>query len=119
MSFAEKLRKLRLEHHMTQEAVAKRLNLARSTIAGYETKDRQPCQENLAAIANLFQVTVDYLINDDTISIDNSPCAFQSDEEMLLITRYRNLSPDSRKLLMEIIRRFEQAQNSQSNQRQP
>ena len=42
MAFADKLRALRLENNMTQEYVAKRMNMARSTIAGYETKNRQP-----------------------------------------------------------------------------
>ena len=46
MSFAQKLKSLRLEHDMTQESVAKYMNVARSTIAGYETKNRQPSHEN-------------------------------------------------------------------------
>ena len=54
MSFASKLRILRNENKMTQEEVAARLNLARSTIAGYETKDRQPSHEKLTAIADFF-----------------------------------------------------------------
>ena len=33
MSFAQKLKSLRLEHDMTQESVAKYMNVARSTIA--------------------------------------------------------------------------------------
>ena len=43
MPFSEKLKKLREENHYTQKYVAKHLNVARSTIAGYETKNRQPC----------------------------------------------------------------------------
>ena len=42
MPFSEKLKKLREENHYTQKYVAKHLNVARSTIAGYETKNRQP-----------------------------------------------------------------------------
>lgn len=38
MSFDQKLKALRLENKMTQEYVARKLNVARSTIAGYETK---------------------------------------------------------------------------------
>ena len=39
MPFSEKLKKLREENHYTQKYVAKHLNVARSTIAGYETKN--------------------------------------------------------------------------------
>ena len=59
MSFSKKLKMLRLENEMTQDYVASRLNVARSTIAGYETKNRQPSHEKLAALANLFHVTID------------------------------------------------------------
>ena len=45
MPFSEKLKKLREENHYTQKYVAKHLNVARSTIAGYETKNRQPSHE--------------------------------------------------------------------------
>lgn len=41
MSFDQKLKALRLENKMTQEYVARKLNVARSTIAGYETKSRR------------------------------------------------------------------------------
>lgn len=54
MSFDQKLKALRLENKMTQEYVARKLNVARSTIAGYETKSRQPSHEKLASLANLF-----------------------------------------------------------------
>jgi transcriptional regulator with XRE-family HTH domain len=64
MSFSEKLKKLRTEHNMTQKMLAERLNLARTTITGYETKNRQPSHEKLTAIADIFDVTVDYLIDD-------------------------------------------------------
>lgn len=55
MSFAQKLKSLRLEHDMTQESVAKYMNVARSTIAGYETKNRQPSHEKLTTLASLFR----------------------------------------------------------------
>lgn len=101
MSFAEKLKSLRLENEMTQDYVAKRLNVARSTIAGYETKNRQPSHEKLTAIANLFHVTVDYLLDDECIQITSSQISTLSEEENTLLSRYHRLSPRSRKDLME------------------
>ena len=101
MSFAEKLKRLRLENEMTQEYVAKRLNVARSTIAGYETKNRQPSHEKLTAIANLFHVSVDYLLDDEFIQITPSQNSTLSDEESALLSRYHRLSPRSRKDLLE------------------
>ena len=54
MSFAQRLKTLRAEHNMTQKELGRRMNLARTTIAGYETKSRQPSHEKLADIADIF-----------------------------------------------------------------
>lgn len=114
MSFARKLRILRAENNMTQQDVATRLNVARSTIAGYETKDRQPSHEKLTSLADLFHVTVDYLLEDETIIIENSQCVIHESLEKMLIARYRKLSPESKERLMDYIRLLElsDAQNS-------
>lgn len=86
MTFDKKLKTLRLENDMTQDYVASRLNVARSTIAGYETKNRQPSHEKLTALAELFHVSVDYLISDsDSFEMNYSANpAISEDEERLL-----------------------------------
>lgn len=107
MSFATKLKLLREENKMTQQYVADRLNVARSTVAGYETKCRQPSHEKLTTLANLFNVTVDYLLDDDTINMTSSQCTIHTDDEKKLIAKYRRLSSDSKQKLMEYIRLLE------------
>lgn len=62
MYFAENLKTLRTNNHLTQEELAKWMNLARSTIAGYEKKGRQPSYEVLERLAGFFHVSVDYLL---------------------------------------------------------
>ncbi len=101
MSFDKKLKTMRLENKMTQEYVASRLNVARSTIAGYETKNRQPSHEKLASIASLFHVTIDYLLDDtDSIELNPSQGIIYSDAEKELVLRYRKLSSQSRRELL-------------------
>lgn len=107
MSFSSKLKALRSENKMTQQYVAERLNVARSTIAGYETKDRQPSHEKLTALANIFHVTVDYLLDETSVSLEDAPCNIYADEEKKLIAKYRKLSPESRKKLIEYLRLLE------------
>lgn len=103
MSFADKLKSLRKEYHMTQEQIAKQLNLNRSTISGYETKDREPSYQTLAEIANFFHVSVDYLLDEDVIIIDNSH-TLSSDLEDELLNGYRKLSVESQKKLLEYMK---------------
>lgn len=121
MSFAEKIRTLRLKNNMTQEEMAKRFSVSRSTIAGYEnaTKKRQPSQESLTAIANLFNVSLDYLVNDEIIYMDSSAQSFLSEDEKRLIVRYRNLSLASRELAQEQILLLEKYDINYKKQQQP
>ncbi len=104
MSFDKKLKELRRENDMTQKYVAARLNVARSTIAGYETKKRQPSHEKLAALATLFHVSVDYLLEDEeTIQLAEARNGRCRPEERALLIRYGKLSSRSKKDLMEYL----------------
>lgn len=108
MAFAEKLKALRLENNMTQEYVAQRMSLARSTIAGYETKNRQPSHEKLSAFANLFHVTIDYLLDDEEptyITVDETRNL--SDDTQNFLIRFRRLPIRSKKELLKVLQNLE------------
>lgn len=101
MTFDKKLKYLRAENQFTQDYVAKRLNVARSTIAGYETKNRQPSHEKLTALAELFHVSVDYLVSDsDCLEPFPSKLSINSEDEERLLTYYRTLSSKSKEDLL-------------------
>ena len=54
---------LRKEHKLTQEEVSKYLHVSQRTYSHYEVGDRVPTIEMLWAIADLYQVSIDYLVN--------------------------------------------------------
>lgn len=60
-SFGKILRNLRKSNNLTQNQLAQALGLAFSTISMYERGDRQPDFETLEAIADYFNVSMDYL----------------------------------------------------------
>lgn len=60
--FSERLRQLRISRNMPQKELAIILHVHRSTVAGYETKERVPDLQTIIRIAETFDVTVDYLI---------------------------------------------------------
>lgn len=62
-SFARKLKKLRIEHGISQKELAQELGISRSCLANYEAGKRQPDNDMLIQIANKFQVLVDFLID--------------------------------------------------------
>ncbi|WP_270166113.1 helix-turn-helix domain-containing protein [Paenibacillus sp. SYP-B4298] len=74
-SFHLRFRQLREQQQWTQDEVADKLGVQRSTIAGYESaeKNRIPREETLHKIADLFQVSLDYLLGRSEIpSMDRS-----------------------------------------------
>ncbi|ALS26500.1 helix-turn-helix transcriptional regulator [Paenibacillus cisolokensis] len=56
------LRKLRKKSGWTQEQLAAKLNVAKSTISQYENNINEPDLQMLVQMANLFNVSVDYLL---------------------------------------------------------
>lgn len=62
MTFSKKLKQLREERGKTQQDIADILGVGRPTIAGYETKGKQPDYDKLKILANYFDVTIDYLL---------------------------------------------------------
>ena len=62
MAFAERLKELRKQAHLTQVELAKRLGIGQSSYADWERGKKKPTQENLVKIAQILDVSIDYLV---------------------------------------------------------
>ena len=62
-AFAERLQKARKDTGFTQMEVAKELNIPQSTLANYETGNREPSLEILGTLAEFYGVSVDWLLS--------------------------------------------------------
>ena len=60
--FSDRLKLLRKEHELTQQALADRLGISKSSVNMYERGEREPGIQSLEAMADLFNVDMDYLI---------------------------------------------------------
>ena len=61
MTFAEKLKQVRIGCRLTQEQIAEIIGVTRKTIILYEAGDRTPKQEKVyESLANHFQTSVDF-----------------------------------------------------------
>lgn len=67
MEFKEKLKKLRTENGLSQEALANAVHISRSAIAKYENGNGNPSEETLVALAVYFGVEVNDLKDDSEI----------------------------------------------------
>ena len=68
MEFAERLRKLRALHGLSQLELAKRMGLSKSRISMYELGEREPSLEILELIGDYFNVDIDYLLGREECS---------------------------------------------------
>lgn len=62
MDFNEKLKVLRQRKGISQESMAELLNMKQNSYSQYENRFRQPSFETLKKIAEIFNVSVDYLL---------------------------------------------------------
>jgi transcriptional regulator with XRE-family HTH domain len=87
MGFSKRLKALREMRGLSQEGLAKLLNIPRSSITHYETSDdRLPRQNRLNELADFFGVSVDYLIGRaDTRELKDSEKSFLDDINKLSI----------------------------------
>ncbi len=80
--FSLRLKELRNKLNISQQKLADALGLKRTTIAGYETKGREPSIEILNKIANYFNVSIDYLTGREELTPDQELAALLSDPDM-------------------------------------
>ena len=61
-NFSSRIKQLRTERGITQEQLASMLKVSRSTIGMYESGKREPDFETSEAIADIFNVDMDFLM---------------------------------------------------------
>lgn len=66
MTFGEKLKKARKEARLSQEELAEKMCVSRSAIAKWETEKGMPDINNIKIMANLLNISIDYLLDDGT-----------------------------------------------------
>ncbi len=65
MIIADKISMLRKKHNLSQEELAEKLNISRQSVSKWESAQSIPEISKVLAMAELFQVTTDYLLKDE------------------------------------------------------
>lgn len=102
---------LRTSRHYTQDELSSRLGISRAALSHYEKGRREPDYETLIKIADLFKVSLDYIMgrtDDPTIHLSEETRAFAdglelSDEQIM---EKFSLTIDGKKLTPEESKRF-------------
>lgn len=70
MTFGERLQLLRKEKYISQEQFAEVMNVSRQAVSKWELNQSYPEIDKLIELSNYFGVTLDYLIKDERIDLD-------------------------------------------------
>ncbi len=104
--FSENLIKLRKNKGFTQQQVASKLGIDRTTYTKYETGVSEPGFEMLIRLSQMLNVSLDELfggpVNDPlTAAVSDSRTESLSEDELELIAAYRGLNEDEKRRLKE------------------
>jgi len=100
--FKDRLKILREEKGMTQVQLSEELGMSRGAIGNYESGTRKPRFEEFEAIADYFNVELDYLYGRS----DNRP-EFNLEQQWIMRC-YENADPDTKSAIKTLLRKFDQ-----------
>ena len=93
--------------NMTQEEFGKSIGLAKSTYNNYETGVREPKSDFWMAIAQKYNVSIDYLMGLENLQNEKQPAPTNEgelgEEDKKLLMMIHNLSPENRERIVAII----------------
>ena len=84
MTLGEKIKLQRKKHDMSQRDMAERLFVSRQAVSKWEADKGIPDIENLRQIAALFNISLDYLVNDEAQDDDVMPSFREDRRERIL-----------------------------------
>lgn len=99
-----KLRELRLEHNISQEKLAKIINVKNYTIGNWEQERSEPSIDEIVALADYFQISTDELLGRKNFATGNIEIVGEkiNDKEKQLLLAFRNLDQDGQTAFLDI-----------------
>ena len=95
MAFADNLRMIRKDRKMTQEALAEKLGVSRQAVSKWEAGDGYPETEKLMILARELQVSLDYLLMEQTAKPEQNevpiPASVYRPEAKIAIATFDNM----------------------------
>ena len=106
--FSDKFKELRKSRNLSQQQLADYLHTSKSSVNMYERGEREPGLEMLEAIADYFNVDMDYLLGKAEVAnkalFNNPPLKLPNGDEQELLTIYRNVNQEGKDYIMQTAR---------------
>lgn len=93
MKLEDRIKQERLNIKYNQRELAEYMNVTKQTVSNWENGNRTPDAEKLKMLADLFNISVDYLLC-RTSERDGIICKFEIDNEEVIIEVSKDVYPD-------------------------
>lgn len=100
-----KIAELRKERHMTQTALALKLNVTQNMISFYESGKNEPSISTLIEMSKIFSVSVDYIIGNSAVpyTADSIIADRHNPQEAEMLEIFKGLTHDKQQRAIGII----------------
>lgn len=112
-SFSSMLCYLRKREGLSQAQLAEKLDVAKSTVSMYENDERKPSFEMLEKIADFFNINMDTLVGNPSVSAYPSDTLTPAEHE--LIADYRELTPPGQEYIRQTMAMAKMSYSEKSN----
>ena len=96
MAFNDRLKESRTNSNLTQEQLAEKLGIAKSTLSGYESGNREPSIATVAKILDILNVDANYLYQDEVEKITKIVVDIKERE---ILEKYRALDSHGKEMV--------------------
>lgn len=96
------LKELRRQKKMTQKQLAQKMRVAPNTISTWEQGNREPSCADLKDLADIFNVSIDFLLSRKNFS----PCLSLSKEQERLLKNFQDLDRLHQQIILATIQAF-------------
>lgn len=103
MEFAERLKTLRKQVKLTQAQIAEKLDISQQAYASWERGVKKPTQENLVKIAQVLNVSVDYLVGNSDENLKEEEL---DNVELLFRMNSKGLTDEEKKIFKQELIEF-------------
>ena len=99
-SIGERIKKRRIELNLTQTDIHKECGISSGNLSELENGNRTPALLTLYKLSRVLKSSIDWIVSGES---PTSESLLISDEEELLLSGFRDLSPDDREELIDIM----------------
>lgn len=99
----QRIRDLRKQKRMSQTELAKSAGVSQTTVTAWETGKAEPSSSAVANLADIFNVTTDYLLGRPNKQETKKDDVELSDDDVIMTWRGKPLSDEDRELIRRIM----------------